>query len=93
MQTGALKHPDSGLDPAGDVSDDLDCWIRSEMLFWTKKIHPRGALISSIAEKKKKARQLSTLPHNCSTIDVRVLNFRVRDGNGCVHSAMATGPA
>ena len=43
--------------------------------------------------KKIKARQLSTLPHNCSTIDVRALNFRVRDGNGCVHSAMATGPA
>ena len=30
---------------------------------------------------------------NRSTIGVRVLNFRVRDGNGCVHPAVATGPA
>ena len=28
---------------------------------------------------------------NRSTIGVRVLNFRVRDGNGCVHPAVATG--
>ena len=30
---------------------------------------------------------------NRSTIGVRVLNFRVREGNGCVHPAVATGPA
>jgi hypothetical protein len=30
---------------------------------------------------------------NRSTIGVRALNFRVRDGNGCVCPAVATGPA
>ena len=36
--------------------------------------------------------QRSTLPHSlpCSTIDAKELNFRVRDGYGCVLFAIAT---
>ena len=41
---------------------------------------------------KKRAWRLPTLPHCCSTIGVRALDFRVRDGNGYFHSAMATKP-
>ena len=41
---------------------------------------------------KKRAWRLPTLPHRCSTIGVRALDFRVRDGNGYFHSAMATKP-
>lgn len=41
---------------------------------------------------KKRAWRLPTLPHRCSTIGVRALDFRVRDGNGYYHSAMATKP-
>ena len=39
-----------------------------------------------------KSRQLPTLPHSrpCSTIGARELNFRVRDGNGWVLSAITT---
>ena len=46
-----------------------------------------------LEDTKEEARQLPTLPPIGSTIGVRVLNFRVRDGNGCVHPAVATGPA
>ena len=42
--------------------------------------------------RKKRAWRLPTLPHRCSTIGVRALDFRVRDGNGYYHSAMATKP-
>ena len=42
---------------------------------------------------KKKTWRLPTLPHCCSTIGVRALDFRVRDGNGYFHSAMATRSA
>ena len=42
--------------------------------------------------RKKRAWRLPTLPHRCSTIGVRALDFRVRDGNGYFHSAMATKP-
>ena len=37
-------------------------------------------------------RQRPTLPHSfpCSTIGAEELNFRVRDGNGCCLSAIAT---
>ena len=40
-----------------------------------------------------KSRQRATLPHppGCSTIAAEVLNFRVRNGNGCGHLAIATG--
>ena len=39
-----------------------------------------------------KSRQFPTLPHSrpCSTIGARELNFRVRDGNGWVLSAITT---
>ena len=39
------------------------------------------------------SRQRPTLPRSCprSTIGAGGLNFRVRDGNGCFPSAMATG--
>ena len=41
---------------------------------------------------KKLIRRRPTLPHSCpcSTIGAKVLNFRVRDGNGCTHLAIAT---
>ena len=42
---------------------------------------------------KKRLGKLPTLPQECSTIGVRALDFRVRDGNGYYHSAMATKPA
>ena len=42
---------------------------------------------------KKKTWRLPTLPQKCSTIGVRALDFRVRDGNGDFHSAMATKSA
>ena len=45
------------------------------------------------AEGQKKTWRLPTLPHCCSTIGVRALDFRVRDGNGYYHSAMATRSA
>ena len=42
-------------------------------------------------EKTKKSWQLPTLPRTSrSTIGVRAFYFRVRDGNGYFHSAMAT---
>lgn len=41
---------------------------------------------------KKRAWRLPTLPRFRSTIGVRALDFRVRDGNGYFHSAMATKP-
>ena len=45
-------------------------------------------------ERKKEGPAATYSPTaNRSTIGVRVLNFRVRDGNGCVHPAVATGPA
>ena len=43
-------------------------------------------------EQKKRAWRLPTLPRFRSTIGVRALDFRVRDGNGYFHSAMATKP-
>ena len=46
-----------------------------------------------VAEGQKKTWRLPTLPHLCSTIGVRALDFRVRDGNGYFHSAMATRSA
>ena len=39
----------------------------------------------------KKSRQLSTFPLKSSIIDVRELDFRVRNGNGYCLSTMATG--
>ena len=43
---------------------------------------------------KKKGPAATYSPtENRSTIGVRALNFRVRDGNGCVCPAVATGPA
>ena len=43
---------------------------------------------------KIKSRQRPTLPQEtCSTIGAGKLNFRVRDGNGCFLSAIATGKA
>ena len=38
-------------------------------------------------------RRRPTLPHSlpCSTIGAEELNFRVRDGNGCVLLAITTG--
>ena len=41
--------------------------------------------------KTKKSRQLSTFPLVSSIIDVRELDFRVRNGNGYYLSTMATG--
>ena len=41
-------------------------------------------------QKKDPAATYSPAP-TCSTIGVRALDFRVRDGNGYFHSAMATG--
>ena len=41
--------------------------------------------------KIKKAWQLSTFPLLSSIIDVRELDFRVRNGNGYFLSTMATG--
>ena len=40
----------------------------------------------------KKFRRRPTLPHSCpcSTIGAEGLNFRVRDGNGCLPFAIAT---
>jgi hypothetical protein len=48
---------------------------------------------SSEAGLQKKPRQRPTLPQNCScsTIGPGELNFRVRDGNGCGLSGVATG--
>ena len=49
---------------------------------------------SSTRQEKRKGPAATYSPTaNRSTIGVRVLNFRVRDGNGCVHPAVATGPA
>ena len=45
----------------------------------------------SIGKKTKKSRQLSTFPLKSSIIDVRELDFRVRNGNGYYLSTMATG--
>ena len=46
-----------------------------------------------VKKKAKKSRRRSTLPHShpCSTIDVKELNFRVRDGIGCGLFAIITG--
>ena len=41
--------------------------------------------------RNKKSRQLSTFPLVSSIIDVRELDFRVRNGNGYYLSTMATG--
>ena len=44
-----------------------------------------------LRNRNKKIRHLPTLPQkNCSTIGARAFYFRVRDGNGYFHSAMAT---
>ena len=48
---------------------------------------------SARQEKEKDPAATYSPTANRSTIGVRVLNFRVRDGNGCVHPAVATGPA
>ena len=45
----------------------------------------------SVKKKTKKSRQLSTFPLVSSIIDVRELDFRVRNGNGYYLSTMATG--
>ena len=45
----------------------------------------------SVEKKTKKSRQLSTFPLKSSIIDVRELDFRVRNGNGYYLSTMATG--
>ena len=42
-------------------------------------------------EKKKNPAATYSPTADRSTIGVRVLNFRVRDGNGCIHLALATG--
>ena len=46
-----------------------------------------------IQERAKKIRRRPTLPLSfpSSTIGAGGLNFRVRDGNGCIPSAIATG--
>jgi hypothetical protein len=49
------------------------------------------ARMLSIFYSEKKIRRLPTLPPTGSTIGARVLNFRVRDGNGCAHPAVVTG--
>ena len=46
---------------------------------------------SARQEKEKDPAATYSPTANRSTIGVRVLNFRVRDGNGCVHPAVATG--
>ena len=45
----------------------------------------------SVEKRTKKSRQLSTFPLKSSIIDVRELDFRVRNGNGYYLSTMATG--
>ena len=45
----------------------------------------------SVEKRTKKSRQLSTFPLKSSIIDVRELDFRVRNGNGYCLSTMATG--
>jgi hypothetical protein len=49
------------------------------------RTNPRGLL-------KRNGRQSPTLPQGlpCSTIGAKELNFRVRNGNGCVLSAIIT---
>ena len=42
-------------------------------------------------QQKEKARRRPTLPPKGSTIGVRELNFRVRNGNGCGLSTIITG--
>lgn len=64
-------------------------------------IHPFGKLkkqktLLSIIYKRvivKKSRQLPILPEACapSTVGHGGLNFRVRDGNGCIPSGIVTG--
>ena len=47
--------------------------------------------LKRVDKKTKKSWQLPTLPRTSrSTIGVRAFYFRVRDGNGYFHSAMAT---
>ena len=48
-------------------------------------------LIFQCLRLNKKSRQLSTFPLKSSIIDVRELDFRVRNGNGYCLSTMATG--
>ena len=60
-----------------------------------KKKQPEGCFavkcnINNKIKKKKERPGSYLLSRNCSTIGVRVLDFRVRDGNGYDHSAMTT---
>ena len=65
-----------------------------------KSVCPPSLLLTTQPAPKRKGagwyeegfRQRPTLPHSfpCSTIGAEELNFRVRDGNGCCLSAIAT---
>ena len=62
------------------------------MVYLPRQKYPPGK--EGMGEKQKKGPAATYSPTVArSTIGVRVLNFRVRDGNGCVHPAVATGPA
>ncbi len=72
----------NGYDPSAIVTGKIYICITS---------HLENISICGVIGKKK-VRQLPTLPRERSTIGVRGLDFRVRDGNGYNTSAMATGP-
>ena len=66
--------------------------FHAENVACTSAVRPKDTA-AGMRKGKKKTWRLPTLPQECSTIGVRALDFRVRDGNGYFHSAMATKSA
>lgn len=91
-RTDEAKRPqaDEGLHPKRTAAQGADPREGQYMTYGPIEGARHGARGARRA--KKRAWRLPTLPHRCSTIGVRALDFRVRDGNGYFHSAMATKP-
>ena len=91
-RTDAAMRPqaDEGLHPKRTAASGADPREGQYRTYGPSEGAQHGARDARRA--KKRAWRLPTLPHRCSTIGVRALDFRVRDGNGYFHSAMATKP-